>query len=831
MAKGRWCLIAAIICAMGATASGQVRAQPSVGPTLIALGQELAGVLEPGDAEPRSGGLYDDFAFEIEAGRRVQIALEATGDFDPVLIVGRLDAKGQLIELGRNDDGPGGGLDSQLTFTAPTTGVFVARATALSATGQGGYRIALSQGPPLVEAQLIEIGAQIDGQLSETDGLNDDGRRVDHFQLEGRAGQGIVVDLRSKAFDTYLELFREADGRLVSIGYNDDAASPATDSRLSTTLTHDGLYRIEARALGATPALPAAYQLSLAVGVADPGWARMPAPDPPAAPTGPPMRALSAEARALGDSMQFDEALPLYEAAAAACLGEVEDEVECFDLVLEAGLMAQAASAFRPDSEGRLKSEAHLRRAVEIASGSFPPDDFRLARAGASLALQLSLPLSGRPEETPARLAEAETLVRAALSAFPARDEYPFDTWQQTLQGILAATGRQVDSNAILIQRLAAERARWGDGHRALWQPLRDLAIGLGAAGDARGAVAAWEEARSIMSEHFPAEDGQRLAVEASLARALIGIGDYAAAARIYAAMQDVMGPIEEYSFSDLDSFDPSYVDSYASLLNTLGRRREALTIMEARVRWLMRLWGPTDAKARAAGAVYAGLALEDGQTEPAARLLGALLRLSVQEEGADSTGTLQLRSRYALALARSGNRAGALAEAEVSLAGLRPAATQNPWLLRPPLLLIGGLKLEEGQIEAARAHLSEAMAIEVRRVCPAAARTGRPDWRGDDDCRPDPGLAFMTAVAARAELHGTPRSGRAARLYAHAGDLALARTRLRFSADSQARQEFNRARPLHAAFVTAAWTVNDPEVARRIASEPVRTDLSTIIP
>lgn len=830
MAKGRWWLIAGTISALVATTSGQVWAQPAVGPIPIALGQELAGVLEPGDAKPGSEGLYDDFAFQVEAGRRVQIALEATGDFDPVLFVGQLDAKGQLIELGRNDDRPGGGLDSQLTFTAPTTGVFIARATALSATGQGGYRIALSEVPPPAVARRIEVGAQIDGQLSETDGLNDDGRRVAHFQLEGRAGQGIVVDLRSEAFDTYLELFREIDGRLVSIGYNDDAASPATDSRLSATLTHDGLYRIEARAFGPVPVLPAAYQLSLEVGVADPGWARMPATDPPAAPPGPPMRALSAEARALGESMQFDEALPLYEAEAAACLDGVEDEVECFDLVLEAGLMAQAASAFRPDSEGRLKSEAHLRRAVEIASRSFPPDDFRLARAGASLALQLSLPLSGRPEETPARLAEAETLVRAALSAFPARDEYPFDTWEQTLQGILALTGRQAESNAILSRRLAAERARWGDNHRFLWQPLRDLAIGLGAAGDARGAVAAWNEAVLIMSAEFPADDSQRLAVQAGLASALIGIGDYAGAARIYAGMQAVMGPIGEDS-SMLDFIDPSYVDRYASMLTALGRRREALIVMEARVSWLLRLLGPTHPATRAAGANYAGLALEEGQTETAAALLEVLVRLSVQEEGVSAVGTLLTRSRYAMAMARSGDRSGALADAEVSLAGLRPAASQTPSLLVVPLWLLGGLKLEDGQIDAARAHHSEAVAIETRRWCPTAARSGRPDWQGGDDCRPDPGLTGMTALAARAELHGTPRPGRAARLYAHAGDMALARTRLRFSADPQARKDFNGSRPIHSGFVTAAWTVNDPEAARRIASEPVRTDLSTIIP
>lgn len=67
MAKGRRWVTPAIICALVSAVSGLVMAQTPVGPTSIALGQELAGGLEAGDAELGSGGLHDDFVFEVEA--------------------------------------------------------------------------------------------------------------------------------------------------------------------------------------------------------------------------------------------------------------------------------------------------------------------------------------------------------------------------------------------------------------------------------------------------------------------------------------------------------------------------------------------------------------------------------------------------------------------------------------------------------------------------------------------------------------------------------------------------------------------------------------------
>ncbi len=552
-------------------------------------------------------------------------------------------------------------------------------------------------------------------------------------------------------------------------------------------------------------------------------------PYAPSPQTGPPMRQASSAATAHREALRFAEALPLFEAEVAACLRDAEDEVECFELLMRAGQTSALAPMGGRTAADAARTEAYFRRALSVARQSFSPDDFRLANAAASLAGQLATPMPGSPAETPARLAEAELLLRTSLAVFPARNNlFEFD-WEQTLQVVLARAGRRAEATAILVRRLDEARARYGRDYWGLWQPLRDLAIELAAAGDHIGAARAWEEAVELAAAHYPADDHQLLGVKSGLANARYVTGDLEGSADIYAEMQDVIGAIGDNSLLDL--FSPNYVANYAELLTTVGRPKEAIDLMEARVPWLIRLRGAAHPDARTAAFSLASLYVMDGRNDDGARLFEILLRLGVQEDGADATSTLLVRSAYATALARSGDGDGALLQAEISLSGLRPSADQAPHLLTGPLWILGVLRLERNQIDVARGHLYEALTLQVRQWCPAAESRGSFEWSGVEGCRSHRSLPILTANTAHAETRGAPRPGRAARLLVHASDMALDRTRLRFSADPAARKEFDRSRPIHADFVTAAWSANDLEAAALIARQPVRVSLSAIDP
>ena len=215
-------------------------------PSGIRLGQTVRGDLGARDPESDAGYRYDAFAFRARGGERVSLALDSEADgFDPVLKVGRIVADGSFEELAENDDGPDAGLNSRLIFTAPDNGEYLVRVTSLNANSTGAYTLRMEQGPPPLAAQAIAVGDTVQGQLTATDGKSAGDTRADAYRFQGRAGQRVRVDMSSKDFDAYLELF---DGNRVSLAEDDDGGPEGTDSRLTFTLPRDGDYIIEARA-------------------------------------------------------------------------------------------------------------------------------------------------------------------------------------------------------------------------------------------------------------------------------------------------------------------------------------------------------------------------------------------------------------------------------------------------------------------------------------------------------------------------------------------------------------------------------------------------------
>lgn len=232
-------------------------------PTPVQLGQQTAGTLADSDPENDEGARYDAYAFRARAGQRFALALDAD-DFDPVVRVGRMD-RDRFEELGSNDDSVAGGLNSYLIFTAPRAGEFVARVEPIQAEGLGAYTLTVSEAPPRPTAAPLALGAEVSGELTESDGVNDGGARTDVYRIEAAAGQRIEASAASDAFDTFLELY-DASG--ASVDSDDDGAGSGTDSKLTYTLADAGPYTLQLRGVGENPT--GAYTLSLAAAAPEP---------------------------------------------------------------------------------------------------------------------------------------------------------------------------------------------------------------------------------------------------------------------------------------------------------------------------------------------------------------------------------------------------------------------------------------------------------------------------------------------------------------------------------------------------------------------------------
>jgi hypothetical protein len=120
---------------------------------------------------------------------------------------------------------------------------------------------AVAQSPTPPSSTALSIGDSIEGEIAEGDAAAaEDAYRYDLYAINARSGQRLDVVMRSEAFDTMLEVFREgeADEPLAS---DDDGLGEGTDSRLRFTADQDGAYLLRARTLSGPEG--GAYTLSL----------------------------------------------------------------------------------------------------------------------------------------------------------------------------------------------------------------------------------------------------------------------------------------------------------------------------------------------------------------------------------------------------------------------------------------------------------------------------------------------------------------------------------------------------------------------------------------
>jgi hypothetical protein len=197
------------------------------------LGQEmdytlrLAPDIKPWDAEQEvtdklALGGSDYWAIEGKAGQIVRLAGLAE-PFDLALEL--YNPRGERIDA--NDDGDGG-RNALLTDLLKETGRYLVRVSAYGDGGSGAYRLIRRPDP----TRPLAIGGRIEGNLGTGSS--------DVWSVRGKAGQTVILSVRSQDFDPHTVVFGPDAIEVASDASNREG----TDSLLSIHLPLDGVYTI-----------------------------------------------------------------------------------------------------------------------------------------------------------------------------------------------------------------------------------------------------------------------------------------------------------------------------------------------------------------------------------------------------------------------------------------------------------------------------------------------------------------------------------------------------------------------------------------------------------
>jgi len=183
------------------------------------------------------------WSLEGVEGETVTIRLESD-DYDAYLY---LFGPG-MTEVLTNDDG-GGDLNSELTISFSETGTYTVGAGALSSGAVGSYSLTLSDPIDLAtlstDGRRLRLGSDVTGMLTAADPVVE-GKPVQAWAFEARAGDFATIELLSDDFDSYLSV---AGPGLLQPLTNDDGGD-GLHSRLSVSFPQDGVYRVIASSLG-----------------------------------------------------------------------------------------------------------------------------------------------------------------------------------------------------------------------------------------------------------------------------------------------------------------------------------------------------------------------------------------------------------------------------------------------------------------------------------------------------------------------------------------------------------------------------------------------------
>lgn len=216
---------------------------------------------------------FDSFTLELESGDTVEVTAQA-GSATLDTILRAVDPDGEQV-AGNDDADPSAGLpnrfDSQIEFTAASSGTYVIEVLGFDAAVEGPYLLTINRsGEQLDFVALIEDGSAqtgiepfVEDQTTLDTGSNEtesvEGRlgepgAVDEYLLSLEAGERVRVLVEATGasqLDPVIEVF---DSDFNSVGFNDDAESGLTtfDSELEFVAPVDDEYVFGVLPFGAT---------------------------------------------------------------------------------------------------------------------------------------------------------------------------------------------------------------------------------------------------------------------------------------------------------------------------------------------------------------------------------------------------------------------------------------------------------------------------------------------------------------------------------------------------------------------------------------------------
>lgn len=227
----------------------------------IAVGQSLSGDLAESDPELDDNSHYDLYTFQARAGDGVTATLRSSA-FDAFLVLGRM--RGDDFEEIQSDDDHGGGTDARVSTTLTEAGTYTLRVNSYEGGKTGAYTLELASGvvaipdddddehgghdddgtaarPLHPQARPIRAGRMVRDSLRATDPEDSDGTYYQDWLYTGRAGERIVVTMRSAAFDSYLQFGKANAGTFTYMDAQDDRGG-GNDSMMAVALPEDGQY-------------------------------------------------------------------------------------------------------------------------------------------------------------------------------------------------------------------------------------------------------------------------------------------------------------------------------------------------------------------------------------------------------------------------------------------------------------------------------------------------------------------------------------------------------------------------------------------------------------
>lgn len=212
---------------------------PRAGRSVLQMGESRTGVLGPASDRLDDEWYLDRHRFAGRAGQQVLIRLDSS-HFHGYL---ELYDEAEQQQLAYNSDARGG-TTAQIVTALPYTGFYTVWVTSSWPREAGAYTVSVQAVDPGVQgdaAGRLRVGQAVSGRLGPESGRYLERWFADRYELEGEAGQEVVLWLTSEDFDAALFVFDDAEEQ--QLAYDNDGGG-GTDAGIRLTLPFTGRYTV-----------------------------------------------------------------------------------------------------------------------------------------------------------------------------------------------------------------------------------------------------------------------------------------------------------------------------------------------------------------------------------------------------------------------------------------------------------------------------------------------------------------------------------------------------------------------------------------------------------